>query len=114
VIDLRNEQVVSLTEATQHLPRRRAGRKPAVQTLYRWASPGCRGVQLEVIQVGGTLCTSLEALQRFCEALSDAKAARGSGSGKSGRHEGRSRSAEDVDRQLAAEGFNTTMEGPKR
>jgi hypothetical protein len=37
--------------------------------LYRWAKRGLRGVKLETIRVGGTLCTSLEALQRFCERL---------------------------------------------
>ena len=111
MINLLNEQVVSLSEATRHLPRRRAGRKPAVQTLYRWGSTGCRGIRLEVIQVGGTLCTSLEALQRFCDALSGAKAARGgSNSGESGRCEGHSQSAEDVNRQLEAEGFDTANE----
>ncbi len=37
--------------------------------LYRWATEGLRGVHLETIQVGGTLCTSIEALQRFFERL---------------------------------------------
>jgi hypothetical protein len=69
-IDLASETVVTLTEATRHLPRRRMGKRPATQTIYRWAQRGCRGVRLETIQVGGTKCTSLEALQRFCERLS--------------------------------------------
>ena len=61
---------MSLAEATKHLPRRRAGKRPHVATLYRWAQSGIRGVRLETLQVGGTMCTSLEALQRFFERLS--------------------------------------------
>lgn len=67
MIDIHKETVLSLTDAGKHLPRRRAGKRPHVATLYRWAQHGVRGVILETIQVGGTLCTSLEALQRFCE-----------------------------------------------
>ncbi len=58
MIDLIAEQVVSLTEATIHLPRRREGKRPHVATLYRWASHGIHGVRLETLRVGGTLCTS--------------------------------------------------------
>ncbi len=64
MIYIQDEEVVSLTDATKHLPKRRAGKCPHVATLYRWAQQGVRGVKLETIQVGGTLCTSLEALQR--------------------------------------------------
>ena len=71
MIDLAVEHVVSLTEAATHLPRRRTGKRPHVATLYRWAARGMRGVKLETIRVGGTLCTSLEALQRFCARLTD-------------------------------------------
>lgn len=70
-IDLSTEAVVTLTEAPQHLPRRRKGKRPAVSTMFRWAQRGVRGVRLETIQVGGTKCTSLEALQRFCDRLSN-------------------------------------------
>lgn len=70
MIDLRNEEVISLAEAVKRLPARRAGKRTHVATLYRWAKRGVCGVTLETIQVGGTLCTSLEALQRFCDQLS--------------------------------------------
>ena len=69
MINLTSESVLSLTEAAKALPRRRAGKRPHVATLYRWASRGLRGVKLETLQVGGTLCTSTEALQRFFERL---------------------------------------------
>lgn len=72
MIDLPNERVLSLTAAAKTLPERRAGKRPHVATLYRWAQRGLRGVQLETIQIGGTLCTSMEAMQRFFDGLADA------------------------------------------
>lgn len=69
MIELENENVLTLTEAAARLPRRRAGKRPHVATLYRWALHGLHGVKLETLQIGGTMCTSLEAVQRFCEAL---------------------------------------------
>lgn len=73
-IDMFKEEVISFAEAARRLPRRRAGRKPHVSVLYRWAKDGLRSqdgmeVRLETIQVGGTKCTSLEALQRFFDRL---------------------------------------------
>ena len=71
MIDHQTETLRSLTEAAAGLPRRRGGQRVHVATVYRWAARGCRGVRLETIQIGGTKCTSLEALQRFFERLSD-------------------------------------------
>lgn len=70
MIDLCSEEVVTLSAATRHLPARRAGKRPHVATMYRWASRGLRGQKLETIRIGGTLCTSLQALQRFFDKLS--------------------------------------------
>lgn len=74
MIDLAQETVLSLNEAAKQpiLPRRRGGKRPHVSTLYRWATAGCRDEHLEVVRVGGTLCTSLEALQRFVDRLTAA------------------------------------------
>lgn len=68
-IDFTQEHVLPLEEAAKRVPRRRGNRPVHPTTLYRWANDGLRGVHLETIQVGGTLCTSLEALQRFFEML---------------------------------------------
>jgi hypothetical protein len=68
-IDFGSEHLLSLTDAAKQLPRRRAGRKPHISTLYRWALRGLKGVKLETVQVGGTTCTSVEALQRFFDSL---------------------------------------------
>ncbi len=70
MIDLVTESVLSLTEAAKRLPQRRMGKRPHIATLYRWATRGLQGTTLETIQVGGTKCTSVEALQRFCNSLS--------------------------------------------
>jgi hypothetical protein len=70
-IDTNSEQLISLTDATKILPKRRAGKRPNVATLYRWAQIGMRGIRLEYSQIAGTKCTSREALQRFFDALTE-------------------------------------------
>jgi hypothetical protein len=69
-IDITLEVPIPLTTAACHVPRRRRGRKTAASTLHRWATHGLRGVRLETIQIGGTKCTSVPALQRFFDRLS--------------------------------------------
>jgi hypothetical protein len=68
-IDTLIETPVTLGAATKFIPKRRAEKKCAVETVYRWSTHGCRGVVLETIQIGGTRCTSREALQRFFDRL---------------------------------------------
>lgn len=63
-VNILTETVVTFREAAQHCPRRRNGSTPHVTTFYRWRDQG-----LETLQVGGQLCTSVEALQRFFESL---------------------------------------------
>jgi len=63
------ETVVSLADAARSCPARRGGKRPHVSCIYRWTTTGCKGVILESLQVGGTRCTSREALARFFEAL---------------------------------------------
>jgi hypothetical protein len=65
-----DEDLFSFPDAPESLPRRRGGRKIHVSTWYRWATIGLRGVVLETIQVGGTRCSSRQALERFFERLS--------------------------------------------
>jgi hypothetical protein len=65
MIDPLTEHVISLTDATKILPARRGGKRPHVSCIYRWTTIGCRGVVLESIQIGGTRCTSREAVARF-------------------------------------------------
>ena len=99
-IDPLSEEVVSLTEATKLLPHRRRGKRPHVSCIYRWTTSGCRGVILESIQVGGTRCTSKQALARFFERLTNAN------SGETHQSPPRQRgAAEDADRKLREQGF---------
>ena len=63
MIDSTQETLITLKVAGEVLGRH-------VATIHRWASHGVRGVVLETLQVGGTRCTSREALQRFFERLS--------------------------------------------
>ena len=72
MIDPLNENVISLNEACKLLPTRRRGKRPHLSCLYRWTTTGCRGIVLESVQIGGTRCTSVEALARFFNALTRA------------------------------------------
>lgn len=63
-ITLADEQLISLSETPDYLPRRR-GKKVHISTIYRWVFKGARGKQLESVLLGGIRYTSLEAIQRF-------------------------------------------------
>jgi Protein of unknown function (DUF1580) len=69
VLDIQTETMLRLPDAARRLPPGRDGNPTHPSTIYRWAKTGLRGTTLETIRVGGVLCTSLEALQRFCERL---------------------------------------------
>jgi hypothetical protein len=71
MIDLTTEKVVSLAEAGRILPRHRRGRPVCVSTLWRWATKGHSGVKLETARLPCGLVTSVEALQRFMQRLSE-------------------------------------------
>jgi hypothetical protein len=74
MIDINSEQVGPFTEAAGWVPRCRGGKKVAVSTFWRWARYGIAGVRLETIYCGTVRCTSREALQRFFERVSEARA----------------------------------------
>ena len=99
-IDATQEQVLTLSEATRHVPVRR-GKKTHASTIWRWAKAGLRGVRLETIQVGGSRCTSVEALQRFFERLTAAV----DGPGQSVTPARRRREIERAERELDAAGI---------
>ena len=69
--DIHNEAVISIREALRHLPRRPTGKRVHISAVYRWVSRGVRGIILESIRIGGTTYTSIEALQRFADRLSE-------------------------------------------
>jgi hypothetical protein len=75
-IDLATEAVRALAEAAGRLPPVRASRPVSPSTVWRWATRGVRSrngvvVRLETIKIGGTCCTSDQALVRFFLALTE-------------------------------------------
>jgi hypothetical protein len=72
------ETLITLAQAAAlaWIPRRRgrSGRLH-ISTLWRWALKGIRGIKLEVIKIGGTLCTSEAALRRFFDRLANGNTA---------------------------------------
>ncbi len=69
-INIRNEQLLSLSDASRALPPI-DGKRPHVSTLWRWCKRGIRGVRLEYVRLGHRICTSQEALGRFAQRLAD-------------------------------------------
>jgi hypothetical protein len=73
VIDVAEENLIPLREAPRHIPPRPNGKRLHISAIYRWVQHGVRGVQLEAVSVGGTTYTSLEALQRFADRVTEAR-----------------------------------------
>jgi hypothetical protein len=77
-LDLLEEECLSLAQAARRLPALRGttatGKGVHPSTLWRWAKKGINApdgqkVRLEIVRVGGTNCTTAEALQRFIDRL---------------------------------------------
>ncbi len=64
-----NEELLALSDLVADLPVGPGGRKTSVRSLFRWASVGVRGTKLEVVEVGGRVYSSHQALRRFLESL---------------------------------------------
>ncbi len=64
VVDLDNEEPLSLYQASRYLPD-----KPSHPTVYRYATRGISGVVLETLQLGKQRFTSKSAIQRFLDRL---------------------------------------------
>jgi hypothetical protein len=73
-IDVARESLLSFGEAARYVGKLKGSKPIALQTLWRWATRGCSGVVLETIFVGGARCTSKEALQRYFDAVTRARA----------------------------------------
>lgn len=63
-----------LSELPDHLPKRR-GKKLDRSIGYRWSTAGCRGVQLETLDMAGTLHTCMPWLLEFLSAVQKLKGA---------------------------------------
>jgi hypothetical protein len=69
MIDLSRERPITLNAARRLPELSRDGRRPDIASLYRWTGKGLRGIRLESVQIGGSRCTSVEAVRRFINAL---------------------------------------------
>jgi hypothetical protein len=76
MIDFQREQVLPLSQLRALILLRFPGRQVHLATLYNWTTVGFRGVVLESLQAGGARCSSLAALQRFFERVSEVTSAR--------------------------------------
>ena len=76
MIDPTTEQLIRLADVPKlkWLPTRRGGKRLHLSTVYRWEQQGLRGVRLEIVQAGGTRCTTEAALLRFFDSLSNVTA----------------------------------------
>ena len=73
-IDVFHETVLTFSQAAKRLPRVHGARRISNATIGRWARAGLKAadgtiVRLEAVRLGGTACTSLEAMQRFFNRL---------------------------------------------
>lgn len=74
MIDLQTETPIYLADVPAYLPKHpTSGKRVHINAIYRWVRAGVRGVKLETIAIGGTLATSVQAVQRFCDACTAAK-----------------------------------------
>ena len=75
--DLLKEDCIPFSQTARKLPKVRGKKHPSPSTIWRWARHGCRNrktgelIRLEYIKIGGTNCTSMEALARFFARLRD-------------------------------------------
>lgn len=74
VISIHEEQLLTFGQAANWLPPTRRGNSLHPNTIWRWAKRGLKAtdgriVRLDTIKVGGTNCTSVEAMQRFFDEL---------------------------------------------
>lgn len=74
-INIRNERLISFVRAAKRIPRRRQGRPVHRSTISRWHRSGIKAgkqrVHLEAVRLPSGMATSVEALQRFIDRLSD-------------------------------------------
>lgn len=64
-------KLITLAAAAKMLGYQRRGKKLSVATMHRWSRQGLRGVKLQTVRVGGTICTDEASLEAFFRALSD-------------------------------------------
>jgi hypothetical protein len=102
MIDITTEKLIRLGQVPDYLPNRMSGKKPHIACGYRWVQKGIKGIKLEVLLAGGTMVTSVEALQRFFERCTAAEH-RSKMPERTSRQ--RSRAIEKAERELSEKGL---------
>lgn len=69
----KQEEFFSLRDVAKLLPKRSDGKPIHLNTIYRWATEGLRGIVLETTPMGGRLMTTKDAVSRFFQQLSYAR-----------------------------------------
>ena len=64
--NLRSPRYLTLGEVAKSLPTR-----PSAQTVFRWATTGCRGIRLESLRFGRRIVVTPEALDKFARELAE-------------------------------------------
>lgn len=77
MIDIDNEELLTLKEVARLFPSARTEGQLTPATIYRWASKGIDGVVLETVRIGGVRMSSREAVKRFISRRTGAPIERG-------------------------------------
>lgn len=72
MIDRSNETLLLLADVPKQLEMI-TGRRISISTVHRWIREGLCGVHLECIFVGGQRMTTIEALERFDEGVTQSR-----------------------------------------
>ncbi len=70
MIDFNEEELLTMSQASKVCPKV-DGKPPHCGSIWRWARKGIRGIRLEHVRIGNRVCTSLDALNRFFNALAE-------------------------------------------
>ncbi len=107
--DLHEEGLLTLSQAAKALPFGN-GKRIHTATIWRWCQKGLSGVRLEHVRIGHRICTSMQALSRFSEKLTEAKQLHRAPAVKEKPRRGirRERATSAAHAKLAAEGIPCT------
>ena len=65
MIDVKTETLFQFSKARSEFP---DGKRRSLATMHRYRLHGVRGTRLETVLIGGSRCTSAEAISRFIAA----------------------------------------------
>lgn len=61
--------LMHMVDAIEHV----TGRRPNLSTVWRWSVHGCGGIRLETVVLGGKRLTTIEMVEAFVKATTDAR-----------------------------------------